>query len=388
VTATTARSSPRPSALAIVAAAVGVCAILALRSSASQFVGSRLDASLTLDSVPIGLLWFAMYFGMWAALTPFIFALARRLPFSRGRWVGPLALHLPLSVVVSAGGPLLAAIFFGGVVLGRGWPHLSDLSRPMWTGLLLYRGVSDTLIYWCIFAAGSALAMYDDDRARRLQAADLERALVTAQVDALKMKLQPHFLFNTLNSVSFLALGNDTPAIVTMVERLGNLLRASMTADGRHEVTLREELDLLDQYLAIEEVRFRDRLRVTRRIEPGIEAARFPVLTLQPLVENSIKHGFSRRLDASRLDITIGRDGDMLWVRVEDDGPGLPDGWSLETHCGRGLRNVIARLDALYRGGWSLSLTNAPGGGAVTELRLPCTTPDQSSQPGQPATAP
>ncbi len=109
------------------------------------------------------------------------------------------------------------------------------------------------------------------------------------------------------------------------------------------------------------------------------------MLTLQPLVENSIKHGFSKRLDASRLDITIAREGARLKIRVADDGPGLPDGWSLETHCGRGLRNVIARLDALYRGSWSLSLTNAPGGGAVTELLLPCTTPDPH---GQPATGP
>ena len=96
-----------------------------------------------------------------------------------------------------------------------------------------------------------------------------------------------------------------------------------------------------------------------------------PSLVLQPIVENSIKHGFSKRMDASRLDIAIERDDDTLTVTVTDDGPGLPEGWDLTTHCGRGLRNVIERLDALYRGRWSFTLRNARSGGTVAELRFP-----------------
>jgi two-component sensor histidine kinase len=367
------RSPLREHPVLVTGAAILVCAILALRKAGTQYVGSRLDAKLMLDSLPLELLWFTMYYGLWTLLTPLIFASARRLPITRSRWAVPLAIHLPVSVIVSTGGPLLVAVLFGGLVLQRGWPHVSDLTRPMWTGYLLFRGISDTLIYWCLFVAGSALALYDDDRARRLRAAEMERALASAQVDALKRKLQPHFLFNTLNSMSFLAIEKNTGAVVTMVERLANLLRASMNADGRQEVTLAEELDLLDQYLAIEDVRFKDRLRVTRAIDAGLEHVRFPVLTLQPLVENAIKHGISKRLDAGRLAISIDREADTLRVRVSDDGPGLPAGWSLDTHCGRGLQNVIARLEALYRGRWALSLENLPTGGTVTELRLPVT---------------
>jgi len=353
------------------AGALVVCAVLALRGAAAEVVTYRLDRRLILNELADSLAWIALYYLMWVALTPFVFFLARRVPLGRKNGFRPFLFHVPVSVVISTAAPLLLAIVFGGLVLQRGWPDLQDLATPFWTDLIIVRAISDTPTYWLLLVAGTALATYDDYQAKRLLAADLERSLVTAQVDALKMKLQPHFLFNTLNSVSFLALEKDTAAIATKVERLGNLLGASMSSNGRQEVPLKEELELLDEYLAIEEVRFKDRLRVSRRVDPALEHARFPSLTLQPIVENSIKHGFSRRLDASRIDLTIDREGDSLRVVVRDDGPGLPPGFSLDTHCGRGLRNVIARLDALYRGAWSFSLENAPGGGTISELRVP-----------------
>jgi sensor histidine kinase YesM len=203
------------------------------------------------------------------------------------------------------------------------------------------------------------------------QAAELEGALVTAQVEALKVKLQPHFLFNTLNSIGFLALEKDAAGVVRMVERLGALLRSSMPSGGPQLVTVGEELALLDQYLSIEEIRFADRLRVTRRIPPSVLHALIPSLVLQPMVENSIKHGLSRRIDAGHLEIAIARERDFLVVTVEDDGPGVPPGWDLATHCGRGLKNVIERLEKLFPGTWSFTLRNRPHGGAVSRLRLP-----------------
>jgi LytS/YehU family sensor histidine kinase len=231
--------------------------------------------------------------------------------------------------------------------------------------------VSDTLIYWLILAAGFGVAAWDEGRARHRSAADLQRALVAAQVDALKMKLQPHFLFNTLNSISFLAVEKDADGVVRIVERLGSLLRASMQAGGSHLVTVRDELALLDQYLSIEEVRFADRLHVVRRIAPAAMDTFIPSLVLQPMIENSIKHGFSRRIDASRLELAIHRDGDALVVTVEDDGPGVPAGWDLATHCGRGLKNVIERLEKIYPGAWAFTLKNHPRGGAIARLKIP-----------------
>ena len=358
-------------ALAYGAIALAVCVLMALRSAGTELVGRSLARQFTLTKADEQIAWIVLYYLMWAALTPLVFATVRRHPFRRGGWIGPLMFHVPVSVAVSTTAPVLLAILFGGLVIHRGWPEPGDLLTPFWTRFAAVRAITDTLMYWILLGAGHAVQRYDDYQVMRLRAAELERSLAAAQVDSLKMKLQPHFLFNTLNSISFLAIERDTGTLVTMVERLGSLLRASMSSNGRHLIPLDEELTLLDQYLSIEELRFKDRFRVVQRIDAAARGARVPSLLLQPIVENSIKHGLSRRLDASRLEIAIDRDGDSLLVVVTDDGPGLPPGWDMATHCGRGLRNVIERLDALYRGAWSFSLKNAPGRGAVAELRIP-----------------
>ncbi|MBP1634344.1 MAG: lytS1 [Acidobacteria bacterium] len=357
-------------ALAWGAGALAICLLLALRSMGQEALARRLDPDFFLTDVRLQVAWIALYYATWAALTPFVFATVRWFPFDRGRRLRALLFHLPVSVAVASLVFGFLVMFFGSAVLGFDWPEPASLLRPTWMRVFAVRALTDTLMYWLVLASGHALRLHDEDRARRLRAAELERSLVAAQVDSLKMKLQPHFLFNTLNSISFLAVERDTAAVVTMIERLASLLRASMSSN-RHLVPLDEELSLLDQYLSIEEIRFGDRLRVARRIDPAARRARVPSLILQPVVENSIKHGFSRRMDASRLDIDVARDCDELVVTVADDGPGLPPGWNLATHCGRGLRNVIERLDAIYRGGWSFSLENRAGGGTVATLRIP-----------------
>jgi two-component system, LytTR family, sensor kinase len=353
------------------AVALAACALLALRDVAASAVQSGLDPRLYPSTTGEKAAWEIAYYLMWAALTPLIFAAARRVPFRRRRWLPPLAFHLLTSVVVSASAPVVLGILFGAVVRGYAWPDASELVSPVWTRLAAYRALADTSIYWMILAAGFTLRAYDLDQGRQQQAADLKRALVVAQVDALKLKLQPHFLFNTLNSISFLAVERDTTGVVTMVERLSALLRSSMQATGSQLVTVQDELALLDQYLAIEEIRFADRLRVVRCVEPAVMNALIPSLVLQPVIENSIKHGFSRRIDASRLEIAVRREGDTLVVDVRDDGPGLPPGWDIATRCGRGLKNVIERLDKLYPGAWAFTLIDAPGGGALATVRMP-----------------
>ncbi len=352
-----------------VAVALAVCAALALRDVAKDMVQSQINWPLYLHTIgEEGPIWY--YMG-WAALTPFIFALARRVPVRRDHLFAPLAFHLGTSVIITAAARAvltdLGAVYLAGVP----WAKLPNLLTPFWTNYAAYRAVADTSIYWLILVAGFALHAYDEDQARERQAADLQRALVSAQVDALKMKLQPHFLFNTLNSISFLAVERDTDGLVAMVERLGGLLRSSIQSGGAHQVTVRQELSLLEQYLSIEEIRFSDRLRVVRCIDPRTLEALIPSLVLQPMIENSIKHGFSRRLDAGRLEIAIRREGEALVLTVEDDGPGLPPGWDLATHCGRGLKNVLERLDKLYPGAWRFTLENQPRGGAIATLRVP-----------------
>jgi two-component system LytT family sensor kinase len=362
-------SRPSIRAALLVTGALVVCAALALRNTVMAVIAERLDPRFRLGFAGEAA-WYVLYYLMWAALTPLIFFLGKRVRFRRDSWLSPLAFHAGASLVVAVVAPTGLAILFGGLVLGRGWPHPGELLMPFWTRYAALRAVADTSLYWLILAAGNALRVYDETQARRLQAADLERSLVAAQVDVLKMKLQPHFLFNTLNSIGFLALEKDSAAVVTMVERLANLLRASMQA-GSQLVPLEEEMALLNEYLAIEEMRFGDRLRVVRRVDPAAIRAYVPSLILQPIVENSIKHGFSQRLDAGRLEITAFREQDALHIVVGDDGPGLPPGWELATHCGRGLQNVMERLDALYRSAWSLSLKGGDAGGTIVELRIP-----------------
>ena len=359
-------------ALIFTALALAVCLGLALRSGALGVAARALHPNFRLTRSSDRYIWVLFWYSMWLVLTPLIFALARRVRFRSGRWLAPLAFHFPASLVLTVVPGLMLDVLFGGLVLGHGWPDsLYEFVTPFWTQMALVYALGQTTLYWVILACGTLFAAFDDFQARRVQAAHLERSLAAAQVDALKMKLQPHFLFNTLNSINFLALDHDTAAITTMVERLGNLLRASMQSNGSHFISLQEELALLDQYIAIEEVRFKDRLRVVRRIDPAVVTARVPSLLLQPIIENSIKHGFSRRLDASLLQLTIAREADHLVTTVTDDGPGLPPEWDPAAGFGRGLKNVVERLDLLYPGQWSLALRNATPRGTVAELRIP-----------------
>jgi two-component system LytT family sensor kinase len=359
-------------ALTFSALALAVCAVMALRSAALWSASRQLNPIALLTVPRQQYAWIGAWYSMWLLLTPLVFHLARRVRFRRGHWLAPLAFHLVASVVITVSAGTALNVLFGGLVLGRGWPDgLFDLARPFWMQMALIRALNDMSWYFVILAAGIVFAVYDEYRAKRLQSADLERSLATAQVDALKMKLQPHFLFNTLNSIVFMALEQDSAAISTIVERLGKLLRTSMQTNGGQFITVDEELALLDHYLAIEEVRFRDRLRVVRRIDPAVAGGRVPSLVLQPIIENSIKHGFSRRLDASLLEIAVTRDGNQLVTVVSDDGPGLPAGWEPATGFGRGLRNVVERLEVLYPGQWSLALKNADPKGTVVELRIP-----------------
>ncbi len=272
-------------ALPIGALAVAICAVLAAREAAASYFGWRLAPEFRLGRFDLTAAWQAVYYSMWAALTPVIFSLSRRVRFRRSAWLGPLALHTAASLVIAGIAPVLLAMLFGGLFLGLGWPSsVGNLFTPHWLNLVGFRAMADAPIYWIILGAGVAVSVYDAYREKQIQTADLERSLANAQLEALKMKLQPHFLFNTLNSITFLALQKNAPAIETMVERLGRLLHASMQVNGGQVVPLSEELSLLDQYLAIEEVRFRDRLRVVRRVDPGAENALVPSLVLQPIV--------------------------------------------------------------------------------------------------------
>jgi sensor histidine kinase YesM len=230
------------------------------------------------------------------------------------------------------------------------------------------------LTYWVILGFSYMLDSYRQVRDRELRASQLEAQLTKANLQALKMQLQPHFLFNTLNAISSLMHKNIRDAD-RVVARLGDLLRYSLETEGEQEVALSEELDFLRRYLEIEQIRFGDRLNVRVNAEAEVLPARVPNLILQPLVENAIRYGIGNRGKGGRIEITAEREEEALWLSVKDDGPGLSgngksnsDGGYVE---GVGLHNTRSRLQQLYGDNQELRLLNGTNRGLEVRLKIP-----------------
>ena len=215
----------------------------------------------------------------------------------------------------------------------------------------------------------TAYALLRRSHRRRLElarAADLERSLLKARLHALDLELRPHFLFNTLNAIT--ALVRSEPAQAErMLITLGNLLRVTLGHTGR-EVTVEDELDQLDLYLDIQRVRFRERLDVRIDIDADALQAYVPGMILQPLVENALTHGLAPKTSPGTVRVTVDREGDMVVLRVADDGVGLPAGGVSER---TGVGNTRERLRALYGDGYAFTLSAIPSGGALSEVRIP-----------------
>jgi len=290
----------------------------------------------------------------WAALTPLIFRLSSRFSLARA------PLLIIIGVVISIGVFLLLG-FARQVVFAplqhRPYRGLSELSRM--------RFVPQLLFYFAILAAGFAREYFLRDQERQAHAAQLQAQLAEARLDALRMQINPHFLFNTLNAVSAL-VDRDPAGVRKMIARLSELLRTTTDSRATDEVPLRQELQLLDRYIEIMEIRFQGRLRVERTIDPSTLDALVPNLILQPIVENALEHGASRVLGEGKVQIAARRDGDRLAIAVHDNGPGV--GVRRE---GVGLGNTRARLAQLYGDKATVTLANAPDGGAVAEVVLP-----------------
>jgi signal transduction histidine kinase len=199
----------------------------------------------------------------------------------------------------------------------------------------------------------------------------LERNYAEARLNALRQQLDPHFLFNALNTISA-QLETEPRRARRMIEHLGDLLRLSLDPDSRSEVSLATELAFLDHYLAIQKIRFADTLAVTLDIPAEARGAAVPSLFLQPLVENAIRHGVSRRAGGGAVTVTARRDGDCLTIAVADDGVGLPPGWDLERQTGLGLLLTRERIAGIHTGGASrFEIGAREGGGTAVAIRFP-----------------
>jgi signal transduction histidine kinase len=316
---------------------------------------------------------------LWGAMAPLIFALARAFPFGEGRNGRAVTVHFVASVALSGLHLVLSALDVWAAV-SHSFTTLAAQVRSFVVGY----GVPDLVTYWAILAA---YATYDSHRRLRqaerrqhglaIRTAQLEadrarlsESMTEARLDALRTELNPHFFFNALHTVSALAQRGRGEEAVQVISRLSDFLRRTLDGGLDHQVTLAEELELLDLYLDVERVRFGDRLTVVVDAEPGTADALVPTLVLQPLVENAIRHGVAAVRGPVELRICAERHGDELRVFVRDRGPGF-NGSSRSAGDGLGLRNTRSRLATLYGPRGSLELGEVPGGGAEVRLRMP-----------------
>ncbi|WP_306589694.1 sensor histidine kinase [Geothrix sp. 21YS21S-4] len=306
--------------------------------------------------------------GVWGLLGLFLIRLADRHPLealSRSQWK-IWGLHLAASVAAAALGLFVAYLLSVGMEQGSGG-RLWDLAMVRKGLPQFYRAYFHTnlLFMWAVVAAFHGLRIYRKYKAREVEAAQLEARFAEAQNLALRMQLQPHFLFNTLNSISALVHANPDGAD-GMISRLGDFLRMTLDAPPDQFVPLRKELAFIQAYLAIEQVRFQERLQVALDIPPELLDLRVPSFILQPLVENALKHGLSDRQRGGTLRIRASRAAGSLVIEVQDDGEGFKAGRE-----GVGLGNVRARLGLLYKGRHHIDLLGAPSRGTLVTLRLP-----------------
>jgi len=292
----------------------------------------------------------------WAALTPLVAWLARRFPVRRGSIVQAVAVHTAAGLILAFVKVTLTRLLRLSIVRSSDYFQISDLSTQF-------------VIYLALVAAVHALASYRAGREGELRASQLEARLAGARLQLLKMQLHPHFLFNTLNAIAELV--HEDPATADrMIASLSELLRESLDVGAADQVPLAKELQLLDRYIDIQRARFGDRLDVRVDVEhENARAALVPILILQPLVENSIRHGLAARVNACRIQVRAMKRTDRLVLEVEDDGIGLgPDGTARE---GVGLGNTRARLQELYGANQALSVRNVEGGGVLVRLAIP-----------------
>lgn len=295
--------------------------------------------------------------------TPFFFWLAARFPVDRRHWRVNVFVQLAASSV---------AVVIKYAFLYWFWQHTRPDPRMTFARVLESNFIIESMIIWAVIAIIHGILFYRRWQEREQLAVELRGRLSEAQLEVLKGQLRPHFLFNTLNSISTL-VHSDPAAADRMVVQLADLLRASLETSGRHEIPLADELALLERYVDIMRVRHEDRLTVCIRATPRARAALVPHFILQPLVENAIEHGIGRRAGSGRIVVDASDAGDQLHLRIGDDGGGMAPGanGSLAPDEGVGLGNTRLRLRQLYGDAHSFAIERSDAGGTLVTIAIP-----------------
>lgn len=331
----------------------------------SYFTSYRSERPMPLtDSVYLQMTWAYL----WALATPLVLWASARLPIERNNWLRSGLLHVPISIVLSV---FLTAL--GHILLWLYWSY--PVGKPFsfaYLSRFVVANFSEGIgIYLLIALTSYAYDYYRRFREGQLRTLQLEAQLSQAQLQALKMQLHPHFLFNTLHSISAL-LNKDVESARKMITRLGDFLRLTLENSGSQEVTLQQEMEFLRCYLEIERIRFQNRLVTRMDLGEHILAAKVPNLILQPIVENAIRHGIAPRSTPGLLEIEAKQLNGMLRIQVRDNGPGLPEQQTTQQFKkGLGLANTENRLKQLYGVNHLFDLSNDPAGGLIVTLEIP-----------------
>lgn len=302
---------------------------------------------------------------MFGLLTAIPLALSDRFPLRRGQLARSLGAHVLGAIVLCLIWASLGVALRRWLGIGWGVPVRQELND--W---ILISLPWSFILYFAVLGTFHAFRYRQEARERELQASQLAAQLSDAQLRALRAQLQPHFLFNALNAITVLVRDQRSSAAERMLDQLSELLRQVLRTDRPHRITLREELQLLRQYLDIEQTRFSDRLRIEFSVDDVALDGLVPAFILQPLVENALRHGLGDKLEDALLEIGARRAGDQLVLTVRDNGRGLPANWSM----GVGLRNTQDRLATMYGGGARLQLQTRAEGGTEAVVAIPWST--------------
>jgi two-component system LytT family sensor kinase len=308
-----------------------------------------------------------IYAYLWALFTPIILWLSRKFRIERARTLPNVPVQIAASIIVAI---VQKFLFSSGYGLYRSAVENTGFSwGAPFRNILAFLDYG-ILLYWMLLVVQHLFDYYHQYREKELQTSSLKAQLAQAQLSALKMQLQPHFLFNTLNAISVL-IGKDATRAKEMLSRLSDLLRMTLDHSGVQLVSLQTELKFLESYLEIERIRFADRLEVTMEVEPNTLHVQIPSLILQPLVENAIHHGVNEQRGKARITIAARQENGSLLVIVKDNGKGLPQSGYAMGGRGIGLSNTRARLEQLFGSEGEVRLMNLEEGGVAAIVTIP-----------------
>ncbi len=310
--------------------------------------------------------WSYLGWYFWAALTPFILCLVRKFPMRSPHVGRSIAVYAAVSIGLIS---ILITIYT--LVYWQVDASMQTFSQSMRMVITSFGFAFDLFLYWIIVAVGNQMEFNRNFQKEQLKAAKLENQLASAQLQALQMQLHPHFLFNTLNSISELIHENRELA-EKMLVKLEAFLKLTLESSAAQEVPLETELDFLRHYLEIEQIRFQNRLNVKMLIEPSTMRIPVPNLILQPIVENAIRHGISRQSAPGQLEIQTSLARGMLHVQVRDNGRGILSGIREgQIREGLGISNTKARLRQMYGSHHRLEMHNVLEGGFIVTMDIP-----------------